>query len=349
MKGKHLTFNIQHRTPKGGAGGRSSVNGGWALKVECWMFLFLISLGSVALGSTNDATNADNFISPPPVAQETARGLYNAGTENLRAGKWNDAETFFESSLSKQDERVQPAALFNLGHVRFAQGSEELKKSPPAGAITKRARAAADAGADAIQKATDALAGNDVQQMVEAYLNGRGVRKEMRAATTAVQRAMEAYGKTLVKWERSLNDFSSAAELNPADTNAAHNAEIIAQAIAKLVDSIREMQQAAGGLNGKQAQLNGLLSQLKGRIPAPNAPPGAAGEEADEGDDGDGTLPESLSGLKESTTGGGPETGLKISPEAAAQLLNGIQPDGKQLPMGQGETGKPKNRSGRIW
>jgi hypothetical protein len=29
--------------------------------------------------------------------------------------------------------------------------------------------------------------------------------------------------------------------------------------------------------------------------------------------------------------------------------MNSIQPDGKPLPMGQGETDTPKNRSGRIW
>jgi hypothetical protein len=309
-------------------------------------FASIISLS--AFGATDDPTHADNSISPPPV-RETARDFYNAGTEKLRAKKWNDAETLLESALARQDEVLQPAALFNLGHVRFAQGTEELKKSPPAAAVSQRARNAAAAGDAAIQKAADALAANDVEQMVEAYLNGRGVRKEMRAATTAVQRALEAYGKTLVKWQRSLNDFQSAAELNPSDTNAAQNAEIVAQAIAKLVDSLREMQQAAANLGGKQSQLNGLLSQLKGRLPAPNAPPGAAGEDDDEGEDGKGVRPESLAGLKEATSDGGQEMGLKISPEAAAQLLNSIQPDGKQLPMGQGQTGQPKNRSGRDW
>jgi hypothetical protein len=30
-------------------------------------------------------------------------------------------------------------------------------------------------------------------------------------------------------------------------------------------------------------------------------------------------------------------------------LLNDIQPDGKLLPMGQGELGKPTDRPRRIW
>jgi len=349
MKGKHSTSHIQHRTLNDRWSFDRAHLGCWVLNVECWMFLLLLSPCPIALGSTNNATNNNNYISPPAVVQETARGFYNAGTEKLRAGKWNDAEMLLASSLAKQDDRVQPAALFNLGHVRFAQGDEELKKSPPAAATTRRARDATVAGDDAIQKAAGALASNEVQQMVEAYLTGRGIRKEMRAATKAVQDAMKAHGKTLSKWRRSLGDFQSAAELNPADTNAVHNAEIVAQAIAKLVDSLREMQLAAAGLDGKQAELSALLSQLKGRIPAQNAPPGASGEGEEEGEDGDGPLPESLAGQKESAGNGESESGLSISPEAAAQLLNGIQPDGKQLPMGQGDAGKPKDRSGRIW
>jgi tetratricopeptide (TPR) repeat protein len=304
--------------------------------------------GGAAFGATGATSGSEDSV-PPMVVDENPRELYNAGTEKLRAGKLSDAEDLLESSLAKQNERVQPAALFNLGHVRFAQGNEELKKTPDAAATAGQTRTAAADGAGAIAKAKDALATNDVQQMVEAYLAGRGMRKEMRAATEAVQHAMEADGKTLLKWRRSLGDFRSAAELNPADTNAVRNAEIVEQAIARLVDSLREMQQAAGNLAGKQSELNGLLKQLKGLIPAPNAPPGAAGEDGDEGEDGDRPLPESLSGLTESTSGGGQEMEVKISPEEAGQLLNTIQPDGKELPMGQGEPGTPKNRSGRIW
>jgi len=92
------------------------------------------------------------------------------------------------------------------------------------------------------------------------------------------------------------------------------------------------------------------MKQLKGKIPAQDMPPGAAGEENEDSDDGKQPTPESLSGQKESDQGsGGQDLGLKISPEEAGQLLNGLQPGGKQLPMGQGETGTPQNRSGRIW
>jgi len=325
------------------------------MKISQTLFTALLALlagifaGNAAPDLSTETTNAGQFVSSAPVQSGTARGFYNAGTAKLRTGKWDAAETLLEASLVKQDERVQPAALFNLGHVRFAQGIEELKKSP-AGAA-QRSRAATVAGAGAVQQAVEALASNDVQQMVEAYLAGRGVRKEMREATKAVQRAMEEHAKTLTKWRRALSDFKSAAELNPADSKAAYNAEVVERAIAKLVDSLREMQQAAANLGGKQAELNGLLKQLKGKIPAPNMPPGAAGGKEDEdGDDGEKPSPESLTGQEEADkSGGGQEMDLKISIEQAGQLMNSIQPDGKQLPMGQGELGEPKNRSGRIW
>ena len=313
------------------------------------IFSTVVFAGKAAPDSTNDLTAADNFLSQPALPPETARAFYNAAAKKLRAGKWDDAEALLETSLAKQDEGVQPVALFNLGDVRFAQGREELKKSP-AGAA-QRSRAATTAGAGAVQQAVDALAANDVPQMVEAYLAGQGVRKDMRAAAKAVQRALEEHGKTLLKWRRALGDFQSAAELSPADTNATHNAEVVEQAIAKLVDSLREMQQATANLGGKQAELNGLLKQLKGKIPAPNMPPGASGgKDEEEGDDGEKPAPESLSGQEESDQdGGGQEMNLQISPEQAGQLMNGLMPDGKQLPMGQGELGEPKNRGGRIW
>ena len=314
------------------------------------MLIFSCFICSSVFGATNETANATNSISLPLVTSENPRTLYNAGTDLLRAGKLGDAETLLESSVAKQDGRVQSAALFNLGHVRFAQGNEELKKAP-AGAA-KQSKAAATDGAGAIQKSVDALAANDIQQMVDAYLAGRGARKEMSAATKAVQRAMEQYGRTLSKWRRSLSDFQSAAELNPADTNAVHNAAVAAQAIAKLVDSLREMQSAAASLAGKQGDLGSLLKQLKGKIPAANMPPGAAGGDGDDGGDGgDKPSPEALRGLEEPKTGdNGQEIGMKISPEEAGALMNGIQPDNKQLPMTPGgDLGQPKDRPGRIW
>ena len=285
-----------------------------------------------------------------PWQHETARGFYNAGTEQLRAGKLGDAETLLESSLARQDEQVQPAALFNLGHVRFAQGTEELKKSP-AGAAKQSQAAMPTARARFKRRRTRwrAMTCSKWWTLImagswNAQGNARGDEGGSACDGTIWQNPGRNGG---ARW----SDFKSAAELNPADTNAVHNAEVVEQAIAKLVDSLREMQQVATNLGGKKVELDQLMKQLKGKIPAPNMPPGAAGgEEDEEGDDGKPPSPESLTGLEESDKGGGgQEMSLKISPEQAGQLMNSLQPDGKQLPMAPGELGRPKDRSGRIW
>lgn len=307
------------------------------------------------LGAPTESTNVPASLSAPVVI-ETARGFYNVGTEKFRAGQLGEAETLLLASVSKQDEPLQPRALYNLGHVRFAQGTEELKKSASPKATAERSRAASAIGAGAIQQAESALAGNDIQPMVDAYVAGRGARKELRAASEAVRRAMAAHGKTLIKWRRALSDFQSAAELHPADTNANHNAEVVAKEIARLIDSMKEMQPMAQPMAGQAGRLKDLLAQLKGKIPAPNMPPGApGGDDKDDDDgtdgkkDGDGTTVESLTGMKEGETDGGKEMGRTLSLDEAARLLDGLQPDGKLLPMGQGEQGKPRDRKGKTW
>ncbi len=348
MNRKHSTFNIQRPTSKDGKPRGFRNLRRWTLNVECSMFLLLCFIAAPVLA---DTTNI-----PAPAVVETARGCYNAGTGKFRAGKLGEAETLLLASVSKQDESLQPQALYNLGHVRFAQGTEELKKSASPKATAERGRAALAGGDGAIQQAESALAGADLPPMVDAYLAGRGARKELRAALEAVRRAMTAHGKTLVKWRRALSDFQSAAELHPSDTNASHNAEVVAKEIARLIDSMKEMQQMAQPMAGQAGRLKDLLAQLKGKIPAPNMPPGApGGEDKDDDDgkdgkkDGDGTTVESLTGMKEGETDGGKEMSRALSLDEAARLLDGLQADGKLLPMGQGEQGKPRDRKGKTW
>jgi tetratricopeptide (TPR) repeat protein len=290
-------------------------------------------------------TNAPSAKPEPPPTN--SREFFNVGSRKLREGKLPEAEAFLQSALARQDERVRPPTLYNLGHVRFAQGLEELKKALSAKPPAVRGRAATQRGDQAIQQAADALAGNDVQKMVAAYQHGRGVRKELKAAAEAVRRALELHGAALRKWQRALGDFKSAAELNPADAEARHNAEIVERAIAKLVDSIIEMQQVAMGMSPRERELAEKLKQLKGQIPEPFMPPGAAGDDEDD-EDGKGRPPEIKPGDKEGATKEGEE--IMISPETAGWLLEGFKLDGeRRLPMGQGEQGKPQDRAKRNW
>ena len=193
------------------------------------------------------------FAAPEASPPATPREFFNAGTRQLQAGKLREAEASLESALASQNQRLQPPALYNLGLVRFGQGVEELKKGPAAKPTAARGQAAIQQADAAIRQAEEALAGNDVEKMVAAYMRGRGARKELKAATEAVRRALQVHGAALTKWERSSGDFKSTLELNSADADARHNAEVLDRCIAKLVDSVRELQQSANGMGDKNA------------------------------------------------------------------------------------------------
>ncbi|HWV98338.1 MAG TPA: hypothetical protein VNZ64_01475 [Candidatus Acidoferrum sp.] len=302
------------------------------------------TLGSLVLAGLVVAASSPPS-SPEPAAPSTPRDFFNAGTQKLREGKLREAEAFFESALASQSERLQPPLLYNLGHVRFGQGIEELKKGPAAAPTAARGRAAAARADEANRAADEALAGDDVQKMVAAYLRGRGVRKEMKAATKVVQRALETHGTALNKWQRSAGDFKSDFELNRPDADARQNAETVDRCIARLIDTLRELQQTAMSMGEKNNQLGEKLKQLKGRIPATDMPPGGAGDDEDDEDQPNGPQP----GQKEGPTKEGDEI-YTLTPEQAAWLLEGLKLDSeRRLPMGQKDSAEPKERSGRTW
>jgi tetratricopeptide (TPR) repeat protein len=281
------------------------------------------------------------------VALVTSRDFYNAGTKLLAAGKFAGAEEMFQSALAAQDERVQPAALYNLGHAQFDEGAEVLKNGPDAQKVAAQGNAVLAAGDHAIRQAESSLAENNLGEMIAAYLEGRGARHELRDAEKAVQAAMETYGKTLQQWQRAADDFKSAAELNPADTNAARNAQIVERGIAKLVDSLRQMQAMMGAMGKQRQDLGKMLSKLKGRIPASDAPPGAAG---DGDEDEPGVQPDSLAGQKEGASRQGDQLQIPLSPDQAGQLLDGLSLDGsRRLPMSDKQGAPPNDKKGRDW
>jgi tetratricopeptide (TPR) repeat protein len=302
----------------------------------------LLWLCIAAVSFQAKADDGTNF--PTPV---TARDFYNAGTKLFAGKKFAEAEKMFQSALAAQDEPVQSRALYNLGQARFAAGSELLKKGPDAHRVAAQGNAALAAGEQAISQSKSALAENNLDKLIAAYLEGRGVRHDLREAEKAVAAAMETYGKTLIKWQRAVDDFKGTAELNPAETNAAHNAEVIERDMAKLVDSVRKMQEMMGMMGKQRQDLGKLLSKLKGQIPAPNAPPGAAG---DEEEDEEGMQPDSLAGQKENAAREGDQMQVPLSPDQAGQILDGISLDGsRRLPMSDKQGAPPKEKTGRNW
>jgi len=310
----------------------------WALTLSLPVALLLL------LAAAPPTTAPVTAPEPAAPAPSSPREFFNAGTQKLGTGKLKEAEALLEAALASQTEPLQPSTLYNLGHVRFDQGLEELKKGPPAKPATARGQTAAQHADEAIHVADTALAGNSVQEMVAAYRRGRGTRKELKDATAAVRRALQTHGAALGRWDRSSGDFHGSVELKPADADARQNAEIVDRCIAKLVDSIREMQEMANALGDKKQDLGQKLSQLKGRIPAEDAPPGAAGEDDEDEDQPKGPEP----GQQEGPIKEGQETSM--SPEQAGWLLDGFKLEGeRRLPMGQGEQADPKNRNRPTW
>jgi tetratricopeptide (TPR) repeat protein len=355
MKRRRI-LNIEDRTPnvEGHPFGQRIQSS--MLRVRCSMFillcLVLFVFSTTHIGAAEpvfmDFTNTfSTSIGPMP---GNARDLYNLGTRKLRDRKFQEAEALFNQALAKQDESVQAQSLYNLGHVRFNQGDELLKKSGDAKAASARGRAAAKQAEDAVRVASEALETGELQKLTSAYMNGRGSRRELKAATKAVKRALEIHGAALQRWQRSLDDFKSSVELNPSDTNAQQNVQTMERSIAKLVDSIREMQQAAAMMAQQGQKLREKMKQMGGKIPEPMMPPGAKGEdeEEDEGEDGKKEPPEMRPGMQEKAGKEGEE--LKLTPEEAQWILDGFKLDGGQrLPMGQGDSAEPKDRKGRNW
>ena len=300
------------------------------------LFCFVLCLG------TAGTAPATEVAAPAP---NSPRALYNLGTEQLRAKKLTEAEETFQASVAGQDTSLQPLALYNLGCVRVAQGVDLLKKSrDPTGRANKAHVDNMTALADQTSSAIDAaIASKNEQNMIAAYLRGRGVHHEINAATKAVRTALEAKKDILAKWQRAAGDFRGAAELQEKDTDATFNAEATERAIAALIDKLNQLQQAAMQMKAAGQKLGDKLKKLKGMLPMPNMPPGAPGD-----DDPDEDMPGMQPGDKEGATKSGEE--MKISPEEAEQMLGGYKLAGDhRLPLGQEATAKPKNRSGKPW
>ena len=86
------------------------------------------------------------------------------------------------------------------------------------------------------------------------------------------------------------------------------------------------------------------MKQLKGRIPAPDMPPGAAGDDEEDEDQPLGPKP----GQEEGPAKEGQE--MALSPEQAGWLLEGYRLDSeRRLPMGGTNPGQPKDRSRPTW
>ncbi|MDB6023600.1 MAG: hypothetical protein JWQ04_3457 [Pedosphaera sp.] len=275
--------------------------------------------------------------------------LYNDGTRKLSEGKFQEAEACLQGAVASQSQRVQGPALYNLGEVRFRAGAQDLKKAENDQAVGGRSKQASETGSGAIQAADQALAGDDVLAMVEAYMRGRGARKELKGAMEAVKAAMETYGGVLAKWRRASGDFKGDYELSPRDLDAKTNADLVDQNIAKLVDRQQMMMQMMQGMSKQRSDLGKKMAELKKKMPKDKGDQMKGGEDEDDDDeDGKKPPPEPKQGQEEPGPKEGKETMLTF--EEAARLLDMLKLDGnRKLPLGTNGMGKPGDRKGRDW
>jgi tetratricopeptide (TPR) repeat protein len=286
-------------------------------------------------------------VAPSQAATDASpRALYNEGVAQLRAGKLQQAEAALQTALRSNLEALQPPALYNLGHVRFQQGAAALKDGPQPGPTRARGEAAAKLGDDALRAAEAALAASEVDAIVAAYLQGRGARRELKAAMDAVKRALDSFGTVLRRWQRASGDFKSAHELQPADADARFNAEVVDRHIAQLVDQLNQMMMMMQGMGEQREQLKQKLQQLKGKLPDGMEPGGPGDDEEEEDENGKPKEPQA--GTQQAPSRDGREQ--FISPEDAARLLETLRLDAnRKLPVGVSDTGAPQTKTGKTW
>ncbi len=276
---------------------------------------------------------------------KTPRELYNSGTAQLRDGKLEEARDSLRGAVATNDEDIMPAALFNLGHARYEIGAKDLKRllsGPQAQDSAERARQSARGAVESLQQA---LADDNVDAIVRAYRRGAGARKELRAATEAVKSALAQFGVVLTTWERASADFRSTNELQPADTNATHNASIVDRQIAGLVDLLKMQQQALAQCSGEGEQLKQEMKKARKRMPPGQENGLGPGGEEEEDEDGPGQDEER--DFRKPFGERGKEK--SISQEQAAQLLQSIQLDSQRTLPVSDKAPKLQKRPGGDW
>ena len=117
-----------------------------------------------------------------PATQRTARDFYNEGVAKLREKELRAAEGAFRAAAQSNQDTIQPAAAYNLGHVRFAQGKETLKGEGNRDQLLDNSQAAEVLAEEAIKRAQGVVESEELNAIIGAYMQGRAARKQMRAS-----------------------------------------------------------------------------------------------------------------------------------------------------------------------
>jgi hypothetical protein len=182
-----------------------------------------------------------------------------------------------------------------------------------------------------------------VQEIVDAYLEARGARKQLRLSRDANTRALDLLGTALGKWRRSVGDFRSAAELAPEDKDSTFNADVVERHINELLKFKEKLEEEAAEVEKMRGELKKMMGQLRGKIPPEMMQEGDGEEEDEDSEEEKGKKPNEKTGEQQEQRIGGereisPEMGKWLK-ESMKQRTMTVGPDGQ--PMGTQDSNEP--------
>ncbi|MEQ1853659.1 MAG: hypothetical protein ABMA01_18950 [Chthoniobacteraceae bacterium] len=289
---------------------------------------------------------------PALAVQRSPRDLYNEGAMKLGKGELREAETALREAVAKDAPDVQPLALYNLGHVRFQQGAETLKGEGSRQELLASADAATTVAEEAIRRGGPIAEGDDLQEIIGAYMEARAARKQLRVSRDETQRTLDLLGSALSRWRRSAGDFYSAAELDAANGDATFNAAVVERRIEELLKFKKQVEQKSESVSDEREKIKELMKKLRGKIPKEMMR--ESDEEEDDEDEDEKDKREPKIGEKQQQRIGGER---EVSPEMARWLKETMKRRTMSLGTEQGQEGfrptdeqrKPVQRKGKDW
>lgn len=262
-----------------------------------------------------------------PVAKPTARELYNEGLDKMRLKDFREAERSFIDAARSNNDAVQPVATYNLGHVRFLQGEETLAGQGNRQQLLSSNEAVSAVAEEVLRSGNKALKeSEEVQELIAAYNEARATRKSLRASGKETTRAFDLLGSALGRWRKSVDNFRSAHELDPANSDASFNAGVVEMHIAEQLKFQKQLQENGDGMTQKRKELTELMKKLRGKIPKEfqreTEGEGDEEDEEEEEKEGKGEKEKEQKGKQEQRLGGDRE----LDPEILKMLKEKIQP-----------------------
>ena len=288
-------------------------------------------------------------------AVHTGQAYYNEGVDKLSQNELREAEAAFRQALQTNHAKVQPPALYNLGHVRFLQGKETLKGEGNRQLLLDSSAAAMALAEEVIRRTEPVADSTDIQELVSAYMEARAARKRLRMTRDEGTRELDLLGSALSRWRRSVGDFRGAHELEPAHQDASFNADVVERHIDELLKFKKKVEEQQANVGQQREKLKELMKKMRGKIPA-EMQRGSDDEEDDEEEEPQEPKPGETPKQQQQRIGGEREIDpdmLRVLKEKMPQRTMSVGQEGEQEMQGFRPDGRrpnePRNRKGRDW